>query len=126
NDVGQREQSLTGGSWQPERDPLEPGPRLDLRRGAGGEQPALVYDDDLVGLFEVVRGEQDRSAALRLGFHGVPEDLPVLHVHPGGWLVEDYQVVLPGDRDGEADALGLAAGELVDLAGRDVRDIRPA
>jgi hypothetical protein len=127
--VRQVQQLLAGDAGQPEGDPLEAGHRLDVGDGAVRQQPPLVDDDHLVGdlvrLLQVVRGEQDRLAALGLGLHRVPEDLPVLHVHAGGRLVQHDQVAVPGDRHGEADPLGLAAGELAGLAVGEVGDVRP-
>lgn len=77
---------------------------------------------DRVGLFQVVRGEQDRTALGGLLAHGRPERLAGGDVHAGGRLVEDDQVVGPGGRQREADALLLAARELVDLAVGYLRD----
>jgi hypothetical protein len=57
---GQAEQELLVRLVQAEREPLGPGPGLDLGRRAVGQQPAPVDDQDpvrgLVGLFQVVRG----------------------------------------------------------------------
>lgn len=89
---------------------------------------ALVEDQDPVGdgvrLLQVVRGEEDRTALVGLFAHGGPEGVPRGDVHPGGRLVEDDQVVVPGRRQREADPLLLAAGELVDHAVGDLGDTR--
>lgn len=57
-----------------------------------------------VGLFEVVRGEQDRTSLVGLLAHGGPEGLAGGDVHAGGRLVEDDQVAVTGGGEGEADA----------------------
>lgn len=81
-------------------------------------KPALVEDQHPVGdgvrLFQVVGGEQDRAALGGLFPHRGPEGLAGGDVHAGGGLVENDQVVVSGGGQREADALFLAAGELVD------------
>lgn len=77
---------------------------------------------DRIGLFEVVRGEQDGTALLGLLAHGGPEGLAGGDIHAGGRLVEDDQVVGPGGGEREPYALLLAAGELVDHPVGDRRD----
>lgn len=77
---------------------------------------------DRIGLFEVVRGEQDGTALLGLLAHGGPEGLAGGDIHAGGRLVENDQVVGPGGGEREPYALLLAAGELVDHPVGDRRD----
>lgn len=78
----------------------------------------MVDDDDPVGvgvgLLQVVRGEEHRVAAPRVGPHRRPEGVPCLHVEGGRRLVEHEQGRVPGQGHGEPDPLGLAAGQLVD------------
>ena len=45
--------------------------------------------------------------------HHPPEALAGLHVHGRGRLVEEHDLGIARDRDGEADPLGLAARESV-------------
>ena len=96
---------------------------LDAVAAAVGDDPAVVDDDDpvgvLVGLLQIVRGEQDGVAARGVGAHRRPERAPGLHVQGRGRLVEDDQLRVAGQRHGEADALGLPAGEPVDAAVRE-------
>jgi LuxR family transcriptional regulator, maltose regulon positive regulatory protein len=68
-------------------------------------------------------GEGERLG--HLGVHVRPERLPGFHVHRGGRLVQHDQVGLAHDGQGEPDALGLAAGQLVHPAAGQVGDARP-
>jgi len=69
-----------------------------------------------------VGGEQDGAALVGLFAHGRPEALAGRDVHPCRRFVQDDQVAVAGRGEGEADALCLASGELVDLAVGDLRD----
>ena len=62
-----------------------------------------------VGLVEVVRGEQDRLAARRELAHHAPEGAAALDVHRDGRLVEDQELGIADQRDGETRPLDLAA-----------------
>ena len=68
-------------------------PPLELVRGAERDDPAVIDDRDpvaeLVGLVQVVRGEEDRSAALPQQPELLPQVGPVLRIEPGGRLVEE-------------------------------------
>ena len=68
---------------------------------------------EVVGLLEVVRGEDDRRAARGELAHRRPEGVAPLDVHRDRRLVEHQQVGVADQRAGEAHALGLAAGELL-------------
>jgi hypothetical protein len=46
------------------------------------------------------------------------------HIHRGGRLIEEYDLGIPCDRDGEADPLGLAAREAVGPPAQECTDVR--
>ena len=76
-------------------DDVAPGQRLQLVGRAGGDRPAVVDDDDvvgeLVGLLEVLRGQQHVGAAADEGADGVPQLDPAARVEAGRRLVEEQQ-----------------------------------
>ena len=92
------------------------------------ENLAGVDDDDAIGLLaslgQVVRGEEERAAFRGLGVHRVPECAPRQGVHAGRGLVEDQEVRVAGQREGESHALYLAAGQLVERALGELRQVR--
>ncbi len=114
---GQAEQEGLVHRVQAEGEPLGPGPRLDLGGRAIGEQPAPVDDQDpvrrLVGLLQVVRGEQERAPRSHLFLHAAPEQPSGLHVHGRGRLVQHDQLGLAADGQREPDPLGLTSGQPV-------------
>ena len=66
---------------------------------------------------QVVRDEEEREAQLALQVLEQVDDLRLdRHVQRGDRLVGDDQLRLQGERAGDADALALAAGELVRVA----------
>ena len=89
----------------------------DLRGRAVGHDRATRHDDDPIGegvrLLEIVRGEHHGLALGRHASHGLPEVPPSLDVDGRGRLVEHEEVGIGDQRQGEADPLGLPAGELV-------------
>jgi hypothetical protein len=72
------------------------GAGLDLGRGPVGDHPAADQDHDpvgvLVGLLQVVGGEQDGGPAVGQPAHAPPERPAGLHVHAGGGLVQEEQL----------------------------------
>ena len=98
----------------------------DLRAGAVGDDAALADQHDpvgvLVGLLEVVRGEEHRAAALGVAADRRPEGAAALDVHAGGGLVEQQQRGVGEQRHREAQPLLLAARALGDLAAGDLGD----
>ena len=70
-------------------------PPLQLRGGALGDQPATVEDPDpvgeLVGLLEVLRGQQHRHAVGDLLAHDRPQVATAARVEAGRRLVEEDQ-----------------------------------
>ena len=142
--VGAREPPAPAGGLQRgrPRDDDGPGPRpaeadhavarQGLHLGGGGigdHPPALEHHGaggELLGLVEVVGGEHDRPAALRLGVHRGPELPPGADVHARGRLVEDQQVRLGQQGQREAQPLLLAARALGDLPPREPGGPSPA
>ena len=94
-----------------------------------GHDPALPEQDDPVGvgvgLLEVVGGEQDRPASLRVATDGGPEVAAALDVHPGRGLVEGHQGRIGQQGHGEPQALLLPARALPDEAVGEMADARP-
>ena len=95
---------------------------LQLVGGALGDLHALVDDRDpvgeLVGLVEVLRGEQDGAALLHQLADRGPHLAAGARVETGGRLVEEDQRG-PGDQaGGQVEPATHAAGELGDLLGR--------
>ena len=73
-----------------------------------------------VGLLEVVGREQDRLAARGERAHRRPERVASLDVHRDRRLVEHEQLGVAHERDREAHALGLSAGQLLRALGGDL------
>ena len=94
--------------------------RLERRRRAVGDDAAVVEDDDavgdLVGLVEIVGGEQHRPTLGRGAPHVVPERPAALDIHRDRRLVEEHEIRVARDRHREPDALRLAAGQRLDPA----------
>ena len=92
------------------------------------EDASLVDDDDavgvLAGLGQVVRGEEERAALLGLGAHRLPESAARQRIHAGRWLVEDQEIRIAGQSQGQAHALTLATGELVEGTLGELREVR--
>jgi hypothetical protein len=76
-------------------DDVAAGPLLELARGAGGHDPAVVDDHDpagqVVGLVQVLGGQQHVGAGRDQRPDGVPELDPAARVQPGGRLVQQQQ-----------------------------------
>ena len=98
-----------------------PSAGLEPRRGVVGDDQAVVDDDhpvgDRVGLLEVVGGQHDRGAVLRVQ----PLDLllevgPVLRVEAGRRLVEEQQPRRVHQADRDVEPAALAAGQGRDRA----------
>ncbi len=93
---------------------------LQFFGGAFGDEPAVVDDGDavgeLVGLLEVLGGEEDGGAAA----HEVSDDLPEVEatagVEAGGGLVEEQDLGFGDEAGGYVQAPAHAAGVGADLA----------
>ena len=128
-DAGDREQGFSG-KVRDAADDLEraAGARAGSRSAKGlhfggcafADHTAFVDDDDAVGesvgLFEVVGGEQDGFAARSEGADLGPHTPARFDVEADGGLVEEDEVRIAGESEGEEDALLLAAGELAEHA----------
>ena len=87
--------------------------RLELGERAVHEDPALVEDRDpvgeLLGLVEVLRGEQDRGAAVGELADGLPHLQASLRVEAGGRLVEEDHRRAPDQAHREVETATHAA-----------------
>ncbi len=100
--------------------------RLQVVGGAFSDDPPVIDDRDavgeLVGLVEVLRGEQHRRA----GGHEPPDRRPHLGtgagVEPGGGLIEEDEGRLRDEARGEVEASPHAAGVLRDRLLRGIRE----
>jgi len=103
-----------------EADPLARDARLDLRRGRIGNDRAVVDDHDplgkLIGLFEVMRGEQDGLALTEKLADALEKRPASLDVHPDCRLIEEDDIGITADRQRIVQALPLAAGQVADLS----------
>ena len=108
---------------------LEVGDAVALGQLAAGplaDDLAVVDEGDpvaeLLGLLQVVRGQQDRRPLLVDSLHVVPELEPQLDVDPGGRLVEDQQPrpvhQRPGQDQPPLHPAGERAGAFVALLGQ--------
>ena len=70
----------------------------------------------MLGLLDVVRGDDDSLLSIAQGFHNLPDVAPDLWVEAGGGLVQEHDAGVVDQGQGDRDALVLAAGELVELA----------
>ena len=93
---------------------------LDLRGRAVGNDMASSQQDDpvseRVGLLEVVSGEDDCLPAGRDRAHRRPEFTPTLDVEGRRRLIEQKEVGVGHEGDGEANSLALPAGQSVGTA----------
>ena len=107
---------------QPHATPGEPGLHDQLGQRARGDGTAVVHDDDALaarlGLFQVVRGEQQGGAGAAQAFQHVVDLLAALRVHTDGGLVQQHELRLVQHAAGEVQPALHAAGELLHHAGR--------
>src|SRR5437588_286270 len=99
-----------------EGDPLAGDSCLDLGGRRVGYHQAPVDDHDsprqLVGLLQVMGGEDDRPALTEEFADAVKEGAPGLDVHAYGRLVQEDHLGVPTDRQGVVETLPLSTGEL--------------
>ena len=87
-------------------------------------EPLVYTVGDLVCLRQMVCGEKYRAALVPKVSHHPPEALAGFHVHGRGRLVEEYDLGVARDRDGEADTLGLAARKAIGPPAEERPDVR--
>ena len=106
-----------------EPDPPRRDGRLERGPRAVGHHPTTVDHrhpvGELISLLQVVGGEDDRAPLLAELPDHAPEGALAFDVHSRGRLVEEDQLGIPGNRDGEAHPLGLATRELVRRAAKE-------
>ncbi len=82
------------GELEPKDLPAET--RFQLSRAALGDNPSMVEHGDAVGqlvsLFEVLRGQQDRDTVIRQPAGRVPQLLAAARIEPGGRFVQEEQL----------------------------------
>jgi hypothetical protein len=80
--------------------------------GGASRYDAVVDDDDasreLIGLVEVVRGQDDGLAGRGKGADGLDHSAARRHVHPHARLVEEQRVGVAADGQREVESLALA------------------
>src|SRR5581483_767485 len=98
-----------------ETDMLAANVSLDFVRRAIDDNFSLVDDDDAfrqrISLFQIVRGQENGFAARNLDVDLVPEVASRLHVKAGRGFVQEEDIGVANQRQGEIDALFLPTGE---------------
>jgi hypothetical protein len=119
--VGQRRTGLKDQPFGPSVGPD------DLPRGPGSDDLAVVDDPDLVGedlrLLEVVGREEHRAAVALQAPDHLPDRPTGLGVESGRRLVQETDLGVVGEREGEAQLLLLAARKRVEAAVRLVQQV---
>ena len=99
-------------------DVLAPEPGDQLAGRALGDDVAMIDDGHAIaepfGLVHVMGGQQDGPAAILQVPDHVPELAARLGVQAGGGLVEEEDLGISDQRDGDGEPLLLAAGKLLD------------
>src|SRR5688500_12548354 len=99
-------------------DPLAADLRLELIGRAAGDDLSVVDHDDLVGqlirLFEVLRGEEERGALPHEAADDVPHSETTARVEPRRWFVEEQDLRSPAERTGKIEPAAHAAGVRLD------------
>ena len=102
-----------GRPGQDDLDDVAPHARLELAEGAGGDGPAVVDDDDvigqLVGLVQVVGGEQHVGPRADQGPDRLPDLAPPGRIEAGGRLVQEEQARGADQAGAEVEAAALTA-----------------
>ena len=110
--------AAAGAALLPRHGGLRGGPAAEVGGGVDGQHPPGGDDADpvgeLLGLVEVVGREQDGRAAVGEGADELPEVAAGLRVEAGRGLVEEEQLGVADDAEGDVEATALAAAELAD------------
>ena len=89
-------------------------------RGGPVERDAPLFEDEyavgIQGVFHEMRHVHDGDAALAKGVHDGADAGAALGVEHGARFVEQQDLWLHGERTGDGDALGLAAGQVGGVA----------
>ena len=97
------------------------------RRLTLGDDPPMVDDCDAVaetlGLFHVMRGQDDSLAAPPHGLDQTPEVASGLRIQARGRLVEKHQIRVVDQGDRQEQTLTLTARELAGVSIQDLREI---
>ena len=106
-----------------------PGLVLELERGALGDDPAVVDDDDavgeLVGLVEVLGREEERRAVADEVAQHAPQLDPAAGVEPGRRLVEEEHRRCRDEAGREVEPATHAAGVVLDDLAARLREREP-
>ena len=93
---------------------------LNLARRAHGDDAAFVDDGhavaELLGLFDVVGGQQDGALLAAQVLHQLVDFQARLRVEAGGGLVEEQHLRIVEQRQRQGQPLLLSAGELASTA----------
>src|SRR2546427_389882 len=91
---------------------------MGANQAAGGilsHDPAMIHDRhavaELLRLFHIVRGEDDRPALPAERSDALPEGAPGLRIQPGGGLVQKDNPRVIDERHGDREPLQLTAGQ---------------
>ena len=99
----------TARSWKRRIDQLADGPQL--------EDLAVVHDRQAVaqdlGFLHVVRRQEDRPALRSEPPDDVPQRAPGGRVHAGRRLVEEHELGVADERQGDRESLALAARQVL-------------
>src|ERR1700682_1320730 len=96
-------------------------------RRSEGDDLRLVHDDqaitELLRLFHIVRGQDDRHALLLEAVEAVPNQVPRLRVEPGGGLIEEQQIGLVDEGAGDREPPLHPTGKKLDVTTGTVRQL---
>ena len=98
------------------------GSGLQFPAGALGDLLAVVDDGDargeLIGLFEILRGQQDGDAGIGKAADHAPDILAGVRIEPSGWLVEEEHTRSDDQRGGDIEPPSHAARIVLHLLRR--------
>jgi hypothetical protein len=96
--------------------------RLELPARAFRDHVAVIHDGDavseLVGLVQILRREQHRSASGDNGADDVPYLITAARIEANGWFIEEEHVWRGDEARRDVEASSHAARDLLDLTAR--------